>query len=84
MYPLTEACLITSLICLTAGYLGALVFGSGVVALLVVRMPGEQVGGLLLRAYWPCYRGFHVVLAMAVLVAVVYALPGQFTFWPTA
>ena len=159
MYHLTEAYLMASLICLTAGYLGALVFGSGVVAPLVVRTLGEQTGGRLLRAYWPRYHGFAVVagtlimlftafgsafsavpsvyallvvslsglmtlcflagwrlipainrardednqaafvrlhrldvvlvtcgmlFALAVVVALVYVLPGQFTFWPTA
>ncbi len=159
MYHLTEAYLMATLVCLTAAYLGALVFGSGVVAPLVVRTLGEQAGGPLLRAYWPRYHGFAVVvgtvimlvaalgsvfsavpslyallvvalaalmttcflvgwrlipainrardngeqarfarlhrldvllvgvgmlLALAVLAALVYVLPGQFTFWPTA
>ncbi len=159
MYHLTEAYLMAGLICLVAAYLGALAFGTGVVAPLVIRTLGEGVGGGLLRAYWPRFHGFAVfvgtlimvltavgstfsavpplyallvvalsalmttcflvgwrliphineardhgahatfarlhrldvslvgvgmLLAVSVLVALVYVLPGQFTFWPTA
>ena len=159
MYHLTEAYLMASLICAIAAYLGALLFGTGVVAPLMVRTLGEEVAAPLLRAYWPRFHGFAVgagtlimlcvalgsvfsavpglysllvvmvcalmttcflvgwrlipainaardsgaeadfsrlhrldvilvglgmALALLVLTALVYVLPGQFTFWPTA
>jgi hypothetical protein len=159
MYHLTEAYLLAALICVTAAYLGALLFGAGGVAPLMVRTLGEEVAGPLLRAYWPRFHGFAVavgtvimlsvavgsvfsavpslyallvvtlcalmtvcfligwrlipainaardagamaefarlhrldvllvgvgmILALAVIAALVYVLPGQFTFWPAA
>ena len=159
MYHLTEAYLMAGLICLTAAYLGALLFGTGAVAPLMVRTLGEEGAAPLLRAYWPRFHGFAVgtgtlimlsvavgsiysavpmlysllvvllcalmtacfllgwrlipainearvaganatfarlhrldvvlvglgmLLALLVIAALVYVLPGQFTFWPTA
>ena len=159
MYHLTEAYLMAGLVCLIAAYLGALVFGTGAVAPLMVRTLGEAGAAPLLRAYWPRFHGFAVgagtlimlciavgsvfsavpvmysllvvmlcalmtacfllgwrlipainaardsgaeaefsrlhrldvmlvglgmLLALLVIVALVYVLPGQFTFWPTS
>ncbi len=159
MYHLTEAYLLASLICATAAYLGALLFGAGGIAPLIVRTLGEEGAGPLLRAYWPKFHGFAVgagtvitlcvavgsafsavpslyallvvllcalmtacfligwrlipainaardagaaaefarlhrldvtlvgvgmLLALLVIAALVYVLPGQFTFWPAA
>jgi len=81
MYHLTEAYLMALLICLTAAYLGALVFGAGVVAPLVVRTLGEQVGGPLLRAYWPRYHGFAV--AAGTLIVLTTALGSAFSAVPS-
>lgn len=159
MYHLTEAYLLAGLICAAAAYLGALLFGAGVVAPLMVRTLGEAAAAPLLRAYWPSFHGFAVgagtlimlcvalgsafsavpilysllvvmlsalmtvcfllgwrlipainaardagaeadfsrlhrldvilvglgmLLALLVIAALVYVLPGQFTFWPIA
>ena len=159
MYHLTEAYLMAGLICLIAAYLGALIFGTGAVAPLMVRTLGESGAAPLLRAYWPRFHGFAVgagtlimlciavgsvfsavpvmysllvvmlcalmtacfllgwrlipainaardsgaeaefsrlhrldvmlvglgmLLALLVIAALVYVLPGQFTFWPAS
>ena len=72
MYHLTEAYLMAGLISLIAAYLGALVFGSGAVAPLVVRVLGETAAAPLLRAYWPRFHGFAVLsgTAFTLLLAV--------------
>ena len=84
MYHLTEAYLLAFLICLTAAYLGALLFGSGAVAPLVVRTLGEEVAGPLLRAYWPRFHGFAVgagtVIMLCVAVGSAFsAVPGVYS-----
>ena len=146
-------------ICLLAGYLGALVFGSAVVAPVAVGSLSDTQAGAFLRRYWVIYHKaaviggllfagaaalgstvsavparysllivclaglmtlcFYVAMtlipsinnakdagdiqafdrlhrrnvslvsagmlsALLLLVALVYVLPGQFTFWPTA
>ena len=48
MYHLTEAYLLAALICATAAYLGALLFGAGGVAPLTIRILGEEAAGPLL------------------------------------
>lgn len=70
MYHLTEAYLLASLICLMAAYLGALLFGAGGVAPLVVRTLGEEVAGPLLRAYWPRFHGFAVGAGTAIMLCI--------------
>ena len=70
MYHLTEAYLLASLICLTAAYLGALLFGAGGVAPLVVRTLGEEAAGPLLRAYWPRFHGFAVGVGTLIMLCI--------------
>ncbi len=55
-----QSYLLLGLLSLLTFYVGALVFGSGAVAPLVIRVLGEQTGGPLLRAYWPRYHAFAV------------------------
>ena len=70
MYHLTEAYLLASLICATAAYLGALLFGAGGVAPLVVRTLGEDAAGPLLRAFWPRFHGFAVAAGTVIMLCV--------------
>ena len=148
MYHLSEAYLMAAYISLLAAYLGALMFGTGAIAPLAVRLLPEDAGATLLRAYWPRFHKFAVIAGLGftlvaaagagfsalaglmtlcfytglriipavnsardagnearfnrlhrldvvlvstgmltgltLLVALVYVLPGQFTFWPTA
>jgi len=159
MYHLFEAYLMAAYISLLAAYLGALMFGTGAVAPLAVRLLPEDAGATLLRAYWPRFHKFAVIAGLGftllaaagagfsalpvayvsllvalaglmtlcfytglrvipavnsardagnearfnrlhrldvmlvstglltgllLLIALVYVLPGQFTFWPTA
>lgn len=159
MYHLSEAYLMATYICLLASYLGALLFGSAVVAPIAVRSLSESQAGVFLRRYWVIYHriaviggllfacaaalgsnvsalpapyallivcltglitlcfymamtlipsinnardagdtqtfdrlhrrnvslvSFGMLTTLALLIALVYVLPGQFTFWPTA
>ncbi len=159
MYHLAEAYLMAGYICLLAAYLGALMFGAGAIAPLVVSTLSAESSAILLRRFWLRYHRFAVVggafftlvcavgsffsavpliystvmlaiagvmtlsfyvgqhlipainlardmgdqqqferlhrldiilvavgllAAIALLVGLVYVLPGQFTFWPTA
>ena len=81
MYHLTEAYLLASLICFIAAYLGALLFGAGGVAPLMVRTLGEEVAGPLLRAYWPRFHGFAV--AAGTLIMLCVALGSVFSAVPS-
>jgi len=159
VYHLSEAYLMATYICLLACYLGALIFGTAVVAPVAVGSLPEAQAGAFLRRYWVIYHriavlggllfagtaalgstvsavparyallivclaglmtlcfyvamtlipsinhardtddhqtfdrlhrrnvslvGAGILTNMALLVALVYVLPGQFTFWPTA
>lgn len=65
MYHLTEAYLMSALICLFAAFLGALVYGSSVIPATIVRVLGESGSAALLRAYWPNYHRFAVFAGTA-------------------
>ena len=159
MYHLSEAYLMATYICLLATYLGALIFGTAVVAPVAVGSLPETQAGTFLRRYWVIYHRIAVIggllfagaaalgstvsavpvrysllivclaglmtlcfyvamtlipsinnardagntqtfdrlhrrnvslvsagmlTSLVLLVALVYVLPGQFTFWPTA
>ena len=159
MYHLSEAYLMSVVICCLSALLGALVFGAGSVAPTAVRLLDQQNCALFLRAYWPTYHrlatnsglimtaimgvgsvfsaipllyvtiilalssamtlcfwgglqiipainrarddgdekrfdrlhkfdlclvGIGLLLLLSVITGLVYVLPGQFTFWPTA
>ncbi len=64
MYHLSEAYLMAAYISLLAAYLGALIFGTGAVAPLAVRLLPEDAGALLLRAYWPRFHKFAVIAGL--------------------
>ena len=70
MYHLTEAYLLAALICATAAYLGALLFGAGSVAPLTIRILGEEAAGPLLRAFWPRFHGFAVAAGTIIMLCV--------------
>ena len=159
MYHLSEAYLMATYICLLASYLGALLFGTAVVAPIAVGSLSETQAGAFLRRYWVIYHriaviggllfagaaalgstvsavpapyallivcltglmtlcfyvamtlipsinhakdagdtqtfarlhhrnvslvSFCMLTTLVLLIALVYVLPGQFTFWPTA
>lgn len=75
MYHLTEAYLMAAYVCLVAAYLGALVFGSSLVAPMVVRVLGTDDSGTLLRAYWPAYHRFAVSAGLLFTVGSALFLP---------
>jgi hypothetical protein len=81
MYHLAEAYLLAALVCLTAVYLGALLFGTGGVAPLVVRTLGEETAGPVLRAYWPRFHGFAVVCGT--LITLLVAVGSVFSAVPS-
>ena len=74
MYHLAEAYLMAAFICLIAAYLGALLFGAGVLAPLSIRVLGETAAAPLLRAYWPRYHGFAVYAGVAITLAASFGL----------
>ena len=159
MYHLSEAYVMATYICLLATYLGALIFGTAVVAPVAVDSLPEPEAGDFLRRYWVIYHRIAVIggllfagaaavgstvsavpvrysllivclaglmtlcffvamtlippinhakdtgdiqtfdrlhrrnvglvsagmlITLLLLIALVYVLPGQFTFWPTA
>lgn len=61
MYHLTEAYLMASYICLLAIYLGALVFGTAVVAPVATTALDEPAAAAFLRRYWVAYHRFAVL-----------------------
>ena len=61
MYHLSEAYLMSGLICLLAAYLGALAFGTFAVAPLAVNVLSEEGGVQLLRRFWLRLHRFAVV-----------------------
>ena len=61
MYHLAEAYLMAGYICLLAAYLGALVFGAGAVAPLVVSSLSAEEAATLLRRFWMRYHRFAVI-----------------------
>ncbi len=75
MYHLTEAYLMATYLCLLAAYLGALVFGSSVVAPLLIRALGTDASGPVLRAYWPAYHRFAVIAGLAFTMVAAAMLP---------
>lgn len=74
MSHLAHAYLMAATVSLIAAYLGALLFGSGVVAPLVIRVLGEQAGGPLLRAYWPRYHAFAAITGAVLIGLTAFAL----------
>ena len=56
MYHLSEAYLMATYICLLASYLGALLFGTAVVAPIAVGSLSETQAGAFLRRYWVIYH----------------------------
>lgn len=83
MYHLSEAYLMASYICLLAVYLGALIFGTAVVAPIAVGTLKEQDAGVFLRRYWVAYHRFAVIggLLFAFVAAVgstVSAIPARY------
>jgi hypothetical protein len=65
MYHLTEAYLMSTLICLFAAFLGALVYGSSVIPATIIRVLGESGSATLLRTYWSTYHRFAVFAGTA-------------------
>ncbi|XOV83986.1 MAG: hypothetical protein ACFHXK_02490 [bacterium] len=61
MYHLAEAYLMAGYICLLAAYLGALMFGAGAIAPLVVKTLAADHSASLLRRFWLQYHRFAVV-----------------------
>jgi len=85
MYHLTEAYLMATYICLLAIYLGALVFGTAVVAPVVVTSLDESAAALFLRRYWVAYHRFAVIggLIFAIIAALgstASAVPPRYSF----
>ena len=62
MYHLSEAYLMSGLICLLAAYLGALTFGTVAVAPLAVNVLSEEGGVKLLRRFWLRLHRFAVLV----------------------
>ena len=84
MYHLSEAYLMATYICFLALYLGALVFGTAVVAPIAVGTLQEQQAGVFLRRYWVTYHRFAVIggLVFAVVAAVsstISAVPPRYS-----
>lgn len=75
MYHLFEAYLLSGYICLTAAYLGALLFGMSAVAPLAVRILDEANAARLLRAFWPRFYRFAVLAGMIVLLGGLALVP---------
>ena len=61
MYHLSEAYLMATYICLLASYLGALLFGTAVVAPIAVGSLSENQAGAFLRRYWVIYHRIAVI-----------------------
>lgn len=85
MYHLTEAYLMATYICFLAMYLGALIFGTAVVAPIAVTTLDEPSPGIFLRRYWVAYHRFAVIggLVFAVIAAVastVSAIPVRYSW----
>ena len=83
MYHLSEAYLMASYISLLAIYLGALIFGTAVVAPIAVGTLEENSAGVFLRRYWVVYHRFAVFggLFFAVIAAIgstVSAVPSRY------
>ncbi|MEM1089836.1 MAG: DUF4149 domain-containing protein [Pseudomonadota bacterium] len=75
-----QSYLLLGLLSVLTFYVGALVFGSGAVAPLVIRVLGEQTGGPLLRAYWPRYHAFAVAGGVLITIgAAVVSFMGDLT-----
>lgn len=64
MYHLSEAYLMSGLICLLAAYLGALTFGTVAVAPLAVNVLSEEGGAKLLRRFWLRLHRFAVLVGL--------------------
>ena len=77
MYHLMEAYLLATYLCLLAAYLGALLFGSSVVAPLIIRVLGVDASGPVLRAYWPAYHRFAVIAGLLFTVVAAATLPSS-------
>jgi hypothetical protein len=82
MYHLSEAYLMAAYISLLAAYLGALIFGTGAVAPLAVRLLPEDAAALLLRAYWPRFHKFAVIAGLG--FTLVAAAGAGFSALPVA
>jgi succinate dehydrogenase/fumarate reductase cytochrome b subunit len=88
MYHLSEAYPMAAYICLLAACLGALIFGTGAVASLAVRLLPEDAGNE--KRFNRLHRldvalvSTGMLTGLLLLIALVYVLPGQFTFWPAA